>query len=126
MFNILSDSKKFVKSSVVDEKYLDFIIGIEKKLANLLKKSKASENISEVDYKKHKPRGFSFGVLFRLCKTHKKAPEKLPLFRHILSAIKTPSDNLIKCLVLLIEPIAKTIFTVKGRIHCKIFLSEYF
>ena len=83
MFNILSDSKKFVKSSVVDEKHLDFFIGIEKKRANLLKKSKASENNSEVDYKKHKPRGFSFGVLFRLCKTHKKVPHKLPLFRLI-------------------------------------------
>ena len=48
MYNILSDSKKFVKSSVVDEKHLNFIIGIEKKLTNLLKELKASETISEM------------------------------------------------------------------------------
>ena len=40
MCNILSDSKKFVKSSVVDEKYLNFVIGINKKLTNLLKELK--------------------------------------------------------------------------------------
>ena len=55
MYNILSDFKKFVKSSVVDEKHLNFIIGIEKKLTNLLKELKASETISEIDYKKLKP-----------------------------------------------------------------------
>ena len=51
MYNILSDSKKYVKSSVMDEKHLNFIIGIEKKLNNLLKELKASETISEIDYK---------------------------------------------------------------------------
>ena len=37
MYNILSDSKKFVKSSVVDNRHLNFIIGTEKKLTDLLK-----------------------------------------------------------------------------------------
>ena len=67
MYNILSDSKKFVKSSVVDEKYLNFVIGIEKKLTNLLKELKTSETISENDYQKLKPRGSSFGVLYKGC-----------------------------------------------------------
>ena len=52
MYNILSDSKKIVKTSVVDEKHLNFIIGVEEKLTNLLKELKASE----IDYKKLKPR----------------------------------------------------------------------
>ena len=68
--------KKFMKSSVVNEKHLNFIIGIEKKLTNLLKELKASETISENDYKKLKPRGSSFGVLYGLCKTHKKILDK--------------------------------------------------
>ena len=114
MYNILSDSKKFVKSSVVDEKHLNFIIGIEKKLAILLKKLKALKNISEVDYKKRKSRGFSFGVLYGFSKTYKKFPDKLPPFRPILSAIKTSSYNLAKYLAPLIEPITKNIFTVKN------------
>ena len=114
MYNILSDSKKFVKSSLVDDKHLNFIIGIEKKLTNLLKELKASEAISETNYKKLKPRGSSFGVLYGLCKTHKKVLDKCPPLRPILSAIKTPSYNLAKFLVPLIEPITKNNFTVKN------------
>ena len=114
MYNILSDSKKNVKTPVVDEKQLNFIIGIEKKLTNLLKELKASEIISEIDYKKLKPRGCSFGVLYGLYKTHKKVLDKCPPFRLILSAIKTPSYNLAKFLVPLIEPITKNNFTVKN------------
>ena len=43
IYNILSDSKKFVKSSLVDEKHRNVIIQIEKKLTNLLKELQASE-----------------------------------------------------------------------------------
>ena len=50
----------------------------EKKVTDLLKKIKASEAISEIDYKKLKPRGSSFGVLYGLCKTHKKVLDKCP------------------------------------------------
>ena len=69
-----------MKSSVVDDKHLNFIIGIEKKLTDLLKELKTSEAISETHYKKIKPRGSSFGVLYCLCKTHKKVIEKCPPF----------------------------------------------
>ena len=71
MYNILSDSKKIVKSSVVDDKHFNFIIRIEKKLTDLLKELKASETISEIDYKKLKQRGSTFGVLYGLCKAYK-------------------------------------------------------
>ena len=114
MYNILSDSKNFVKTSVVDEKQLNFIIGIEEKLSNLLKKSKVSETISEIDYKKLKPRGSSFGVLYGLCKTHKNVLDKCRPFRNILSPIKTLSYNLAKIVSSLIEPITKNNFIVKN------------
>ena len=91
MYSIQSDSKKFVKSSLVDDKQLNFIIGIEKKLTDLLKELRASETVSEIDYKKLKPRGSSLGVLYGLCKTHKEVLDKCPPFRPILSAIKTSS-----------------------------------
>ena len=113
MYNILSDSKKFVKTSVVDEKNFNFIIGIEKKLTNLLKQLKASETILEIDYKRLKPRGSSFDVLYGFCKTDKRALDKCPLFRPILSAIKTLCYNLAKSLLPLIELITKNNFTVK-------------
>ena len=94
--------------------YLNFIIGIEKKLTNVLKELKASETISETDYKRLKPRGSSFDALYGLCKTHKEVLDKPPTFRPILSAIKTPSYNLAKVLVPLIEPVTKNNFTVKN------------
>ena len=106
--------KQFVKSSGVDDKHLNFIIGIEKKLTDLLKELKASEAISETNYKKLKPRGSSFGVLYGLCKTHKKVLDKCPPFRPILSAFETPSYNLAKLLAPVIEPITKNNFTVKN------------
>ena len=103
-----------MKPSVVDEKHLNFIIGIEEKLTNLLKELKASGTISENDYKKVKPRISSFGVLYGLCKTHKKVLNKCSPFRPILLAIKTLSYNLAKFLVPLIEPITKNNFTLKN------------
>ena len=115
MYNILSDSKKFVKFSLVDDKHLNFIIGIEKKLTDLLKELKVSEAISETNYKKLKPRSYSFGVLYGLCKTHKNFLDKFPPLTRILLAIKTPFYNLAKCLVPLFEPITKNKFTVKNR-----------
>ena len=91
MHNILSDSKKYVKSSVVDEKHLNFIIGTEKKLNNLLKELKASETTSEINYKNLNQ---EVPVLvFYMCKTHIKALDKYPPFRLILSTIKRTSYN---------------------------------
>ena len=114
MYNILSDSKKFVKSSLADDKHLNFIIGTEKKLTDLLKELKASEAILVANYKKLKPRGSSFSVFYGLCKTHKKVFDKCPPLRPILLAIKTPYYNLGKVLVPLIEPITKNNFTVSN------------
>ena len=63
-------------ASVVDEKHLNFI-GIEKKLTNLLKELKASETISEIDYKKLQLRSSSFGNVCHLDLFHQQL--KLPL-----------------------------------------------
>ena len=66
MYNILSDCKQIVNSSVTNEKHLIFIIGIEKKLTDLLIELNAPETISEIDYKRLKPRGSSFVILYGL------------------------------------------------------------
>ena len=78
------------------------------------KKLKASEAISEIDYKKRKLRGSSFGILYCQCKTHKKILDNCPPFRTILSAFKTLSYNLVEFFVPLIESITKMNFTVKN------------
>ena len=61
----------------MDDKYLDFIIGIEKKLTNLIKELKALEAISEIDYKKLKSKGSIFDVLYGFRKTHIKVLENV-------------------------------------------------
>ena len=64
----------------------------------------------EIDYKKVKPRGFGFGVLYGLCKTHENVLDKYPSLRPILTAIKTLSYNLAKFLDPLIKPVTKKQF----------------
>ena len=62
---------------------------------------------------KLKRRISSFEILYGLFKTHKKVLEKYQPFRLILSAIKTPSYNLAKVLVPLLQPITKNNFTLE-------------
>ena len=68
----------------MDEKYLVFIVEIEKRLKRI---------------GNYFRKGFKFGVLYDLWKTHKKVLQKCPSFRPILSPIKTSSYNLAKFLV---------------------------
>ena len=67
------------------------------------------KSISEIDYKKLKPRGSSFGVLHGLWKPHEDALDKCPHFRPILLTFKTPAYKLETVLVPFIEPILKNI-----------------
>ena len=103
MYNNPLDSKRLVKSSILDDKHLNFIIEIKKKLTDLLTELKASEAISDIYYKKPQPRGSSFVILYGLCKSNKKILDKFPPFRPILWTIKTSCYNLAKPLVPLIK-----------------------
>ena len=61
-----------------------------------------------------KLRGSRFGILYGLCKVHKQLVDNCPPFRPIMSAIKTPTYNLAKFLVPLLEPITTNMYTVKN------------
>ena len=111
--NILSDSSKFTQVLVAEDKQLNFIVNIEKHIADLLKDLKNSEVIFETVYKSLKPRGSSFGILYGLCKVHKQLVDKCPPFRPIMSAIKTPTYKLAKILVPFLEPITTNMYTMK-------------
>ena len=64
MYKILLDSEKIVKSSTLDKNHLNFVVGTDAKLSNLLKEIKETETISDIDYKKFKLRVSMFGVLY--------------------------------------------------------------
>ena len=91
MRNILSDSSKLSEVFVTNEKHLNFLVKIQKQITDLLKQLNDSQVISNTEYKKLKPRGSRFGILYGLCKIHKSFIDNCPPFRTILSAIKTPS-----------------------------------
>ena len=64
-----------------------------------------------------KPRGCGFGVLYGLCKVHKHIVDKCPPFRPIMSVIKTPTYNLARYLVPLLDPITTNMYTVKSSVN---------
>ena len=78
---------------------------LKKHITDPLKDLKNSEIISETVSKSLKTRGSRFGIIYGLCKVHKQLVGNCPPFRPINSAIKTPTYNLAKFLVPLLEPI---------------------
>ena len=83
-------------------------------ITDLLKDLKNSEVSFENVYKSLKQRGSRFGILYGLCKVHKKLAHNCPHFRPIMSAIKTPTYKLPKFLVPLLEPITTNMCTIKN------------
>ena len=100
--------------SLTEDEQLNLIVNVEKSITDLFKDFKISEVISETVYKSLKPRGSKFGILYGLCKVHKQLVDNCPPFRPIMSAIKTPTYNLAKFLVPLLEPITTNMYTVKN------------
>ena len=107
----LSSFKLYNEKGVISSLNKDEIFGLKTPSKNnhlIIQKSGKGNSvvlINKSDY---------LDVLYGLCKIHKKVREKCPAFRPILSAIKTPSSNLAKSLVPLIEPITKNNLTVKN------------
>ena len=94
-----------MKSSIVDENHPSVIIGAQKTVISLLKELKESETISQIYYKNNpKPKGSKLGFLYCLCKNHESFLQQWPLYRCILSTIKTPSCNLAIFLVPPLNP----------------------
>ena len=90
------------------------MVNIDKQITDLLKQLNDSQIISDTEYKKLKPRGSRFGILYGLCKIHNSFIDNCPPFRPILSAIKTPSYNIAKHLVPILGPITTSKSTIKN------------
>ena len=105
MRNILSDSSKFSQVFVRKDKQLNFIVTDEKHITDVLKDFKKSEVISETVYKKLKRRGSRFDIFYGICKVSKQLVDNCPTFGPVMSAVETPTYNLAKFLVPLLQPI---------------------
>ena len=100
---------------IINEKYLNFLVNIEKQITDLLKQLNNSQVISDTKYKTLKPTGSRFDILHDLCKIHKSLINNCPPFQPIMSTIKTPSYNIAKHLVPTLEPIITNEFTIRNK-----------
>ena len=64
-----------------------------------------------------KPVGTRPGTMYGLCKVHKQEVDGCPPFRPILSALQTPTYNLAKLLVPILDTLTKNEYTVKDSFH---------
>ena len=112
MEKLISDQTKFEK---VDTKkgLLNFAVNHEKRINEFLKSLKSSGTFSNEQYRKIKAVGSRPGILYGLCKVHKKIVDRCPPFRPILSAIGTPSYKIAEFLVPKMNFITSNEFTVK-------------
>ena len=99
----ISDSNKFVQLNITPDKYLNYIINVEKKFKQLFKDLLDNDKISKDEYDKICPKGSRPGILYGNPKIHKPVVDNLPKFRPILSAINTPGYNLAKFLIPILE-----------------------
>ena len=67
----ISDSNKFVQLNITPDKYLNYIINVEKKFKQLFKDLLDNDKISKDEYDKICPKGSRPGILYGNPKIHK-------------------------------------------------------
>ena len=77
---IISDSNKFVQLNITPDKYLNYIINVEKKFKQLFKDLLDNDKISTDEYDKICPKGSRPGILYGNPKIHKPVVNNLPKF----------------------------------------------
>ena len=110
---ILNDSSKFQKLSIDHNKVLNYIVHMENRIIDVLKKLKKKKIIYENKYEDLYPVGSRPGILYGLAKIHKPIKDGVPSFRLILSAIGTPTYKLSKFFVPLLTLLALNEYTIK-------------
>ena len=113
MENFLSDQSKLQKIALKDDNFLNFITSQEKRIDKIYKKLVDSTSMSEETQKHLKPVGTIPAIMHGSCKVHKKHVTGCPPFRPILSALQTPTYNLTKYLVPILETLTNKKYAVK-------------
>ena len=114
MKNILNDKAKFQKVYIDHDKILNHLIHMEKRVADVLKNLSDKKEIFTEPYHYLHPLGSRPEIMYGSAKVHKIVTDGLPSFRHILSAISTPTYKLAKFLVPMLEPLATNEYTTKN------------
>lgn len=113
MVGILDDKDKFVEFHMNDNEVLKELIKIEKNIKSILDPLYEKGVFTKEIHKRLLPTGSQPGKMYGLCKVHKPSVNGCPPCRPILSAIGTPTYNLAKYLITILEPLTKNSFVVK-------------
>ena len=76
----ISDSNKLVRLNITPEKYLDYIINVEKNFKQFFKDLLNNDKISKDEYVKMCPKGYKPDVFYGNPKIHKPVANNLPKF----------------------------------------------
>ena len=117
MENLLSDQRKFEKVALKNDTFLNFVVNQEKRIDFIFKNLVDSNSMSKEMRKSIKPGGTRPGTMYGLCKVQKQEINGCPPFRPILLALQTPTYNLAKFLVPILDPLTKNEYTVKNSFH---------
>ena len=107
-----SDTTKFERINIEEEKQLNFFFKKEKKVIELIKRLENEGKNSEKEYELIYPTGSRPGIFNGSPKFHKPVITNCPKFRPILSMIGTPTYKLAKFLVSILLPITSNEFSV--------------
>ena len=111
--SLLSDNTKFIPLNIDQNKWLNYIVNLEKKLQEHFKTLERDNKISEDEFKSICPIGTRPGILYDQPKFYKTVINNIPQFRPILWAINTPVYKLAKYLVPILSPLTVDDYTVK-------------
>ena len=112
MKEIIFDTTKFEQINIEQDKQLNFLLKIEKKVIDLIKRLENESKISEKEYELIYPKGSRPGILYGSPKVHKPVINNCPKFRPILSTIGTPTYKSAKFLVSILSPLTSNEFSV--------------
>ena len=113
MKKVLSDTSKFHKLSIDQNKVLNQIVNMENRIISVLKKLKDKNQSWDNMYKDLHPVCSGPGILYGRAKIHKPMKDDVPLFRPILSDIGTPTYKIAKFFVPLLAPLTSNEYTIK-------------
>ena len=113
MENLLSDERKFERVTLKNDAFLNFVVNQEKHIDTIFKNLVDSNSMSKEMPKSIKPVGSRSGTMYGLCKVYKQEVDGCPSFRPVLSALQTPTYNLGKLLVPILDPLTKNEYAVK-------------
>ena len=113
MDNLLSDQRKFEKVTLKNDTFLNFVVNQEKRIDTIFKNLVDFNSMSKKIRHSIKQVGTWPCAMYGNCKAHKQQVDDCLPFRPILSTLQTPTYNLDKILVAILNPLTKNEDTVK-------------